>query len=150
MVDGGKLALQLLRIVTGFVLSLIAAGGFLAWGLFRPEGFEQDPAAFAAAVGTALVWASILGATAFIPAGVAIVVAEALRLKGIIFHLAAGGLIAFGLWTFGSATAEPAVRPGSTVVVAAGFIAGFVYWLIAGRSAGNWRAPAEQPTDAAP
>ena len=81
-----------------------------------------------------------MGSLAFVPAAVAIVLAETLAWRGIIYHLAAAGLIALGLWTLGGEAMEPGPRPGTSVALAAGFFGGLVYWLIAGRSSGKWRS----------
>lgn len=141
--DGGKLLFQLFRIVCGFIAGLIASGVFLAWGFFLPGHPDQDPVVFATAVGSGLVGASVIGAAALVPATVVIVIAEIARLRGLIFHVAAAGAIAFMLWTLGSegaSTNAGELRPGSAVALAAGFLAGAVYWLIAGRTSGTWQA----------
>ncbi len=136
--DGGKFIYQLLKVVTGFILAVLASGLFLAWGFFRAGHPEDDPVAFATMIGTGLVGASVVGATALVPAGLLIAVAEAVRLRGLIFHVGAAGALAFALWSLG-ADAEPgSVRPGSAIALAAGFIAGAVYWGVAGRTSGLW------------
>ncbi|NRG17107.1 translation initiation factor IF-3 [Rhizobiales bacterium] len=142
MIDAGKLLWQVVKIVFGYGLALASAGLFLAWGLFQPQGIEGDPARFAATVWTGAVSGMIIGGMAAVPAFAAILVAEILRMKSLILNLAAGGLIAFGLWSLGEpgvTAGEPALRPGTSVALAAGFVAGFVYWLVAGRTAGSWR-----------
>ncbi|WP_346892370.1 translation initiation factor IF-3 [uncultured Roseibium sp.] len=145
MVHGGKLVWQILRIVCGFIAGVLAAGLFLSWGLFQTTGPDQDPIAFAAMLGTAFVTASVLGGLAFVPAAVAIVLAELLGWRGIIYHLAAAGLIALGLWTLGNETMASGARPGTSVALAAGFLGGLVYWLIAGCNSGGWRS--KKPED---
>ena len=140
MVHGGKLVWQILRIVCGFIAGVLVAGLFLSWGLFQTTGPDQDPIAFAAMLGTGFVTASVLGSVVFIPAAVAILLAELLAWRGIIYHLAAAGLIALGLWTIGDQTMASGPKPGTSVALAAGFLSGLVYWLIAGRSSGQWRS----------
>ncbi|PVB61586.1 translation initiation factor IF-3 [Labrenzia sp. 011] len=129
---------QLLRIVCGFVLALLVCGLFLAWGLFRVTHPDQDPLAFIAMTISGLVGASVIGATVLVPAAVLIVLAEAMRLRSLVFHVAAAGGLAFLIWTLGSETGTTDWRPGSPVVLAAGFMGGAVYWLIAGRKSGTW------------
>jgi len=138
--DGGKFLLQLLKIVCGFTFALIACGLFLAWGFFQASHPNENPIAFGAMVGTGLVSASVVGATALVPAGILIAIAELARLRGIVFHLAASGGIAFLLWTIGSGAENADIRPGSVVALAAGFLAGLVYWAVAGRTSGCWQA----------
>ncbi|MHA7776254.1 translation initiation factor IF-3 [Roseibium sp. M-1] len=144
--DGGKLLVQLLKICFGFILAVIACGVFLAWGFFRAGHPNEDPVAFAAMVGTGLVGASVVGATALVPAAVLIAIAEAVRLRGLIFHVAAAGAVAFLVWSLGEPVAArgtvEGLRPGSAVALAAGFLAGAVYWLVAGRTSGCWHAKA--------
>lgn len=137
--DGGKLLFQLLKIVCGFIAGLIACGLFLAWGFFQAAHPDQDPVAFATMVGTGLVGASVIGSLALVPAAVAIAIAETARLRGLVFHVAAGGVIAFLIWTLGTGVETSQLRPGSVVALAGGFLAGAVYWLIAGRTSGSWR-----------
>lgn len=155
MVDGGAFTLQLMRMALGFMAGLLAAGLFIAWGFFRILGADGDPAAFAAIIGTGLVSASVLGALAAIPALFAIGISEAMRWRSITYHVGIAGVIALVIWTMGGELAEPGgasgtgpeVRPGSTIAVAAGFIGGAIYWLIAGRRAGCWlKREAEEPS----
>ncbi len=138
--DGGRLFLQLLRITAGFICAVLIAGVFLAFGFFRETMPEDDPVAFAAALGTGLVTGSLIGGGAFVPACLAILVAEIGRFRSFIYHLGAGGLIALVLWTLDAAPGQVTdIRPGTTIALSAGFLAGAAYWLIAGRNSGNWR-----------
>ncbi|MBA5778570.1 translation initiation factor IF-3 [Stappia sp. F7233] len=139
MVDAGRLVWQLVKIVVGYAVAVAAAGLFLSWGFFRPHGVDADPVAFAATVGSGLISGFVIGGIAAIPAFAAILAAELLRLKSVIFHIAAGGLIGLGLWVLGDPAREAALRPGSTIALAAGFAAGLAYWLVAGRTSGKWR-----------
>lgn len=136
--NGTKLLWQLIRVSIGFCAAVLASGLFLAWGYFRAADPSADPAGFAAMVGSGLVTASVLGGLAGAPALCAIVAAEVLSLRSVVFHVGGAGLIAFAIWSLG-APIEHGLRPGSSVVLAAGFAAGVVYWIIAGRSSGCWR-----------
>lgn len=138
-VSGGRFVLQLLRIVIGFILALTAAGLFLAWGFFQSGGPEADPVGFAATIGTGFVAASVIGGMAFLPAVLAIGLAEALRIRSPIYHVGLAGLIGLGAWLLDSALPQAGVRPGTTIALAASFVAGGVYWIIAGRCSGHWR-----------
>ncbi|MEP3045703.1 MAG: translation initiation factor IF-3 [Roseibium sp.] len=111
---------------------------FLAWGFFQATHPQDDVVAYAAMFGTGLVSASVTGAIALFPAGIAIAVSELGRFRGVLFHLAAGGGVAFLLWTLGSVDNSAEIRPGSSIAVAGGFMAGAIYWAIAGRTAGFW------------
>lgn len=149
MIDGGRLLAQSIRIVLGLILAFLAAAAFVAFGLLRgladPSG---DPVVVGMTFGWSLVGASVIGGLAFVPALVAIAVAELMQLRGIVFHLAAGGAIAIFLWWSGEGVGGPHadIRPGTLIAAATGFMAGFVYWLIAGRQSGCWRVPPSSGT----
>lgn len=143
MVDGGKLLFQLVKSTVGFIAAVLSCGLFLAWGFFQDAGTAQDPVAFAAMIGTGLVTASVLGGFAMIPGLIAIAVAELLSWRGVVYHVGAAGLIALGVWTLDPDAAATAIRPGTTIALAAGFLAGFVYWVIAGRTSGSWRVTSD-------
>jgi hypothetical protein len=79
-----------------------------------------------------------VGTSSFIPAAVAIAVAEIFRLRSLLYFVLVGGavgLVARGLAAFAGLVYIIDARP--VVYPAAGFVAGFVYWLIAGRGAGG-------------
>lgn len=137
--SGLRLFFQSLRVAAGFVCAVLTFGFFLAWGFFGKIGPESDPVEIAALVSGGAFAASAAGGLAFFPALVAIGVAEVLRLKGMLMHVGVAGMLAFAIWTVGhSMTADVGLRPGTTVVLAGGFMAGFIYWMIAGRLSGCW------------
>ncbi|MTH99276.1 translation initiation factor IF-3 [Roseibium sp. RKSG952] len=122
-----------------FVCAAIAASLFLAWGFFQPQSAGQGTMAVAATFGSSLVTSSIIGSIAFLPAFVAITLAEIFGWRSILYYLSVAGLIGFVAWNSDGAAVLTAARPGTTVALSAGFIGGFVYWLIAGRRAGCWK-----------
>ncbi len=167
MIDGTKLFIQLLRIALGFSLAMIAAGLFLSWGFFRvlnnADSIDTDIVQWIAITWSTFISASVIGALSLIPSGFAIGFAELMKWRSVIYHVSAGGIIALILWGIGSAlpadlfyesteagsiltysapgTQTPpteGLRPGSTIAASAGFIAGFIYWLVAGKASGCW------------
>lgn len=141
-VDGGRLLGQAIRIVLGLVVAFLAAALFLAFGFLRAIEPSTDPVAFGMTIGWSLVGASVIGGFAFVPSLVAIAISEGFGLRGMVYHVLAGGLVAAGTWIIagaGSPSAAQGLPAGTLVVLAAGFVAGFVYWLLAGRQAGCWR-----------
>lgn len=82
---------------------------------------------------------------AFLPGIVAIVIAEAVPLRSVVFYAAAGaaiGVIVYAsLGGFDIATLryDSFERRETEIMAAAGIVAGLVYWLVAGRNAGRWR-----------
>ncbi len=129
------------------------------------SGPEADIIQLLAITWSTIISASVIGALSLIPGGFAIGLAELLKWRGVIYHVSAGGIIALVLWSIGgilpadlfyapsdvgsiitystpgSTVPTPAsegFRPGSSIAASAGFIAGFVYWTIAGRGSGGW------------
>ncbi len=124
-------------------MGLIAAGLFISWGLFEVGTPASDPVGFIAMVWTTYMAASIFGSLSVIPSLVAILCAEFMSLRSVVYHVAVGGVIALVLWSLGGQIPSDVnlrlLRPGSSIAASAGFIGGFVYWIIAGRLSGIWR-----------
>ena len=92
-------------------------------------------------------------AAAFMPALIVAAVAETFRLRSALFYAVTGGAVAIIamiavrllLYFFMFRPKLPAQDVGFSfsipwLIVAAGILSGIVYWSIAGRYAGNWRA----------
>ncbi|MEM8797370.1 MAG: hypothetical protein AAGE61_17555 [Pseudomonadota bacterium] len=86
-----------------------------------------------------------ISAAALVPALVAIVFTEAFSIRSLTWQIVLGGCVAVAILTMSGVHGE-AIPPQNDVVIslAAGFVAGLTYWLIAGRSAGSWRTTAGQ------
>ena len=138
-------------IFVAFLFACIAAGLTIALGLLAGQWqlLQTDPVAqggfwIASALGT-----SFAGAASFMPLLLVVILAEAFRLRSIVFYALAGVAIAltayFG-WGFGNPYEEsidqagPLAR-GIEIVIAAGVVFGVAYWLVAGRRAGAWLEP---------
>lgn len=140
----------------GFILAVIAAAIFM---LAASVGFEPasppDSLWFWGnfSVGAGFT-ASYLGAMALAPWAVVILVTEVFRLRSALIYLVAGGFLgalpALGIApTMRSLEGDPR---RIAILIAAGFVAGFVYWLAAGRMAGidgvfltGNRSPKDEP-----
>lgn len=127
--------LRLLFLVPlGYIAGCVAAGFMLAFGLF---GYGPDPETrffFAASV---FIWTFWAGAAAFVPALVAIILAEALAWRSVLYWLAVGGGIGLVAGRFFDRYPGLDFADRRTVVLlAAGFVGGFAYWLVAERLAG--------------
>jgi hypothetical protein len=100
--------------------------------------------------------AMMFAGLALVPATLAIIYAEAKRLRSATFYVTAGVVIAtvcFGVVQVARGNlkiSDVSFAPDRIAGIAlvglylcvVGVIGGLVYWLIAGRSAGAWRAPA--------
>ena len=132
---------DLLRLIVvvplAYVAAVIAAGFVVAWSLFGP-GLDGEPIDFFA--GSVIAVSLMAGAVSFVPALVAVVLAEAFAWRSAFTYLAVGGAIGFAtdrLADFAGPVELAGRRP--VLYLAAGFVGGFVYWAIAGRSAGTRR-----------
>ena len=96
----------------------------------------------------ALILSSAIGLVSFwhifaaaLPAvTIAALITEAFSWRSVFVHVMAGGGI--GLFILNESGLYEGETPPSQeliITLASGFVAGFVYWLIAGRRAGSWR-----------
>ena len=141
-----NLIVRLVAIGFGLLCAVLTSAIFLSVGLLRDvigprfeyeTGVNADPMLIAifSFAGSPLVLQWVLA-----PAAIIIALAEAFSWRGLLANLALGALVALvaGWRALGGDPSLPS--QGSLVVLAgAGFCGGLVYWLIAGRSAGNWR-----------
>ncbi|MCM5556436.1 hypothetical protein [Pleomorphomonas sp. JP5] len=124
----------------GFILAIVAAALFMLAASvgFMPAG-PADSLWFWSNFGVGAAFtASYLGAMALAPWAVVILITEVFRLRTALIYLAAGGFLG-ALPTLGLAPMMRSFDGGPreiAILIAAGFVGGFVYWLVAGRMAG--------------
>jgi hypothetical protein len=145
----GNIVVRLISIVAGLALAFLCAGIFLSIGLFSgyfaelaadldmpPEGQQRFAALAVLAVG--LVSSFKIASLALSPSAVTIIAAELMAWRSLVSNLLLGGCV--GLATGWIAAGGETIGQGTVVVLlAAGFVGGFFYWLVAGRRAGAWR-----------
>lgn len=151
----GHLIIRLIAILFGVSLAVFAASLFISFGMFTGM-FEQlfadveyvldtnigdtGPIVALLVVGAGFFSSFKVASLAIIPIFLAISLAEGMRWQGLTINLVMGGLTSL----FAGITSMPATNGGLpsdgtlVILLATGFIGGFVYWVIAGRSAGNW------------
>lgn len=141
--------LRFFVIAFGFLCACAAAAAVVAYGLLMPELKAINPSQPEIWV---LFWfvAAVAGIVTpffiFAPAFLVIALAETFNFRSVLYYLIAGGLCGVigymlsdpGAHLAGTGTVQPLTKELQLVAVA-GIIAGFVYWLIAGRSAGKWK-----------
>lgn len=148
---------RLIKIAVGFMAACYAASlllvvganawriefsNYTGWDFYGGySGAQDDTIGFIASMVFAVFATSFIGATALVPAGLAIVLAETRRLTGLVYHILAGGITALAILvgTWIPAPGERGLPADWNLFLAAGFAGGFVYWLIAGRTSGAWR-----------
>lgn len=141
----GNFIIRFIIVSIGFGFGVLAAGAFIGFGFYNEiiateppmQPFEQDLFSFLS-IGFGLFSSAVIAAYSFAIAGLMIAIAEISRLKGFVTNLMLGGGLALtlALMHFG----EEGVPSDGVLIVslAAGFVGGLVYWLIAGRRAGDW------------
>jgi hypothetical protein len=135
----------LILVPIGFVLAVVAAGFTVALGIL---GLNPSSDASGWIILFAAWTAAYAGAFAFMPWLIAVVFAEGFGLRSVWFWFAVGGAIGGAAYAFTGYAGDPAAGGlGIAIHLAAGFVAGFVYWLIAGQNSGDGfvRRPSDRP-----
>ena len=143
-----SLLLRILMVMFALFVAIMAAGLTIAAGMFVPEWgmMETDPLDRAMFFVVAFFATSFAGAVAFLPAFLAVIVAEAFNIRSFLYYGTAGAVIGL-LGYLGSnisarleeTTEITPVAHSLELAAAAGIVGGLVYWLLAGRNAGRWR-----------
>lgn len=155
---------RLIVICFALLIAMIAGSLFVGYGLASgvfpeiaasaPEGLlEEENVEFAIlavlAIGISLFASLQLAGLVLLPVTIVIAVCELMRWQSMVAYLLLGGLCAlFALFSVGIMPQGNLPSQGTLIVVlATGFVSAFFYWLIAGRSAGNWLGTARTSLD---
>ncbi len=144
---------RIIVIAFSLIVSMLIAGIVLAIGIIAPDWpwLDSDPIERVQFFVVSFFATSFIGASAFVPALLLIGVAEAARLRSVLYYAAAGAVVGLASY-FGSdvelrlentTDVSPVFHP-LQLAAAAGIIGGLVYWLLAGRNAGRWREPVQR------
>lgn len=137
------------RVILVIPVAFIAAS--LAAALVIVLGVGADPYATSTAdlvgkmIFVSVITSMFVGAIAGVPALIMIILAEAFGWRSLILHLVIGAGIGFVAFLLSVRGDPPATREELQLGAAAGAVAGFVYWLIAGRRAGMRKPPPRAP-----
>jgi hypothetical protein len=140
---------RLLVIFLAFLAACMAAGIIVVSALLFPEFSELgtgpvDEGALDVLLGFGFI---IVSGLALVPAMLIAAITEAFYIRGVLIYAVGGGLMGLacylGLVPFDTETLrfEGIVQRHMEIMSGAGIVAGLVYWLIAGRTAGAWRKP---------
>ena len=136
----------IVAIVVGLIIASAFAGAVLAVAIIAGD-MDSDRVERVSFFVRSFFATGFYGAVVIAPTIVLIGLGEALRLSGFFYYGAAGLLVGlasyFGCNISGAlenTTDVPPVGFALPIAAAAGIIGGVVYWLIAGRKAGGWRA----------
>jgi hypothetical protein len=143
------LIIRLFVIFFGFLAACLVAGMIVVGAVLFPEFSDLgtgpiDQGALNIVLGFGLIFVS---GFALLPAMIVAAITEAFYIRGALTYAVGGGLVGLacylGLVPFDTETLrfEGIVRRHLEIMTGAGIVAGLVYWMIAGRNAGAWRAP---------
>ena len=141
---------RIVVIIFALLMAIVAAGITLAAGILLLEWqvMDSDPVERVLFFFAAFFATSYVGAVAFMPALLVIVIAEAARMRRFLYYGIGGALVGLASYygtnmtvRLENTTDVAPVGNALQLAAAAGIIAGLVYWLIAGRNAGRWREP---------
>jgi hypothetical protein len=136
-------------ILFAFLAACLVAGMIVVGTVLYPEfsdlGYGPiDQDAINVVLGFGFIF---LSGFALLPALVVVLVTEAFSIRSVLAY-AVGGAIVGAACYLGLVPFDPQimrfdgiVRRHLEIMTGAGIVAGLVYWLIAGRTAGAWRAP---------
>lgn len=151
----GHLIIRLIAIVFGITLAVLTAGMFISFGMFTGM-FEQffadieyvletnigdtDPLITLLVIVAGIFSSFKVASLAIIPMFLAITLAEGMRWQSLTVNLVMGGVVSLFAGITSMAPENGSLPSDGTLIIllATGFIGGFVYWLIAGRNAGKW------------
>jgi hypothetical protein len=148
-IDPMSLIGRLFVVFLGFLFACLAAGIIVVVAILFPEFSDLgagpvDEGAFDIVLGFGFIFIS---GFALLPAFIIAVITEAFSIRSALAYAIGGGLVGLacylGLVPFDPETLrfEGIVRRHLEIMTGAGIVAGMVYWMIAGRTAGAWREP---------
>ncbi len=123
-----------------FVASCLTSAFAMLWPFLDFLGRIQvaDPVYLFQLIIVFLEQAGQIGSVTLFPWALFMVLTEALALRSILLHLAAGicGGVAIVILAYGQTGAHASVQ---TAIVVASIVFALIYWIVAGRAAGSWR-----------
>ena len=140
---------RLFVILFGFLAACLAAGMVVVGAVLYPEFSDLesgtiDQDAINVVLGFGFIF---LSGFALLPALVVVLITEAFYIRSALAYAVGGAIVGaacyLGLVPFDPETLQfdGIVRRHLEIMTGAGIVAGLVYWMIAGRTAGAWREP---------
>jgi hypothetical protein len=144
---------RLFVILFAFLAACLVAGMIVVGAVLFPEFSDLgagpvDPGALDIVFGFGFIFIS---GFALLPAMIVVAITEAFYVRSPLTYAVGGGLVGLacylGLVPFDPNTLrfDGIVRRHLEIMTGAGIVAGVVYWMIAGRTAGAWRDPPRKP-----
>src|ERR1700750_2845216 len=138
---------RLFVILFGFLAACLVAGMIVLCAVLFPEFSDLgagpvDQGALNILLGFGFIFVS---GFALLPAMIVVAITEAFYVRGARTYGVGGGIVGLGCYLglvpFDTETLrfEGIVRRHLEIMTGAGIVAGAIYWMIAGRNAGEWR-----------
>jgi uncharacterized BrkB/YihY/UPF0761 family membrane protein len=131
------LFMRCLLCLFAYLVAVVAAGLVGTFALYR--GLEGDEAYEAFYWGTAILAVFAIAHAAFLPSVLVVIASEVFRLRSVAIFGVAGALVGLYSATFALGSQVDFADRRVQIAAAVGIVGGFVYWLIAGRTAGAYR-----------
>jgi hypothetical protein len=140
---------RLFVVFFAFLAACFVAGMIVVVAVLYPEFSDLDAGMIdQSAINVVLGFGFIfLSGFALLPALVVVLITEAFYIRSVLAYAIGGAIVGaacyLGLVPFDPDTLrfDGIIRRHLEIMTGAGIVAGLVYWLIAGRSAGAWRRP---------
>jgi hypothetical protein len=140
---------RLFVILFAFLTACLVAGMIVIGAVLYPEFSDLgngpiDQNALNIVLGFGFIFIS---GFALLPALIVVLITEAFYVRGVLTYAVGGAIVGaacyLGLIPFDPETMhfDGIVRRHLEIMTGAGIVAGLVYWMIAGRTAGAWREP---------
>ena len=139
---------RLFVVFFAFLAACFVAGMIVVVAVLYPEfsdfGGEIDQSAINVLLGFGFIF---LSGFALLPALIIVLITEAFYIRSMLAYALGGAIVGaacyLGLVPFDTATMhfDGIIRRHLEIMTGAGIVAGLIYWMIAGRSAGAWREP---------
>ena len=143
---------RLFVILFGFLAACLVAGMIVVVAVLFPEFSDLDGVIDQSAVNVVLGFGFIfVSGFALLPAMLVVLITEAFYIRSLLSYALGGAAVGLacylGLVPFDPATMhfDGIIRRHLEIMTGAGIVAGLIYWMIAGRNAGAWRAPRRAP-----
>jgi hypothetical protein len=141
-----RLLARFILVPLGYLAAVIVGAGVILLGSWKAGSMmlSSDPdlataSAFGALVAGPVLVVVLLSAM-WMPSAIGILISEAFAIRSWIFHALNGAVSGYVGWQMMSPIDQSGVPMNQTTFVfGAGLAAGFVYWAIAGSSAGFWK-----------
>ena len=140
---------RLFVVFFAFLAACFSAGMIVVGAVLYPEfsdlgGGPIDQGAIDVLLGFGFIF---LSGFALLPALVVVLITEAFYIRSVLVYAVGGAIVGaacyLGLVPFDTETLQfdGIVRRHLEIMTGAGIVAGLIYWMIAGRTAGAWRDP---------